>query len=198
MVNRLALKLQLLSGGQRVQQLLRLTDRDIGESSITLYDGKGRRSQARPHMLPLVIELYELLAQLSLLSTLAENNPGGSLFVGRGGAVVNPETLSGEVAAISAAMVEMGEAAQSFRLGDIRRTCETMMAETLGISKDTRAQLLSHGISGVQDMHYDKGEHIEAKTAALQAWCEHLERVSSGVGLPSRNDKAIPNRKKAT
>lgn len=185
MVNRLALQLQLLSGGQRLQQLLRLTHRDIGERTFTLYDGKGRRSQARPHTLPLVFPVADLLARLCMLSALAEDNPQDSLFVSRDGAVVNPETISGEVAAISAAMVEADEAAQPFRLGDIRRTCETMMAETLGISKDTRAQLLSHGISGVQAVHYDKGEHVEAKTAALTAWLGHLDAICSGAVRPS-------------
>lgn len=195
MVNRLALQLHLAAGGQRLQQLLRLTNHDIGEATFTLYDGKGRRAQARAHVLPLLPELVELLAQLSWLAALGDPNPTGSLFLGRGGSVVNPETLSGEVAAISSAMVEAKEASLPFRLGDIRRTCETMMAEVLGISKDTRAQLLSHGISGVQAVHYDKGEHLEAKANALHAWNAYLEDVRSGRAMP--HGKVIQLRRKA-
>lgn len=197
MVNRLALQLQLMTGGQRTQQLLRLTAQDIGESTFTLFDPKGRREQARPHVLPLVPEVGEVLAQLAMLSALGAGDPVGSLFRGRSGAVVNPETLSGEVTQISVEMVKANKAAQPFRLGDIRRTCETVMAETLGISKDTRAQLLSHGISGVQDVHYDKGEHIGAKAAALQAWISHLDGVRAGSAAPAQSNKVIPIRKKA-
>ena len=62
---------------------------------------------------------------------------------------------------------------------DIRRTCETMLAG-MGISKDTRSQLLSHGLSGVQAAHYDRYEYINEKRAALVAWEKRLEEITSG------------------
>lgn len=46
-----------------------------------------------------------------------------------------------------------GIGGESFKMRDIRRTVETMLAG-LGIRKDTRAQLLSHDIRGVQAAHY--------------------------------------------
>ena len=49
---------------------------------------------------------------------------------------------------------------------DIRRTVETMRAG-LGVSKDTRVQLLSHGISAVQAAHYDQHTYTDEKRAAL-------------------------------
>jgi len=39
----------------------------------------------------------------------------------------------------------------------------------MGIHKDTRAQLLSHGISGVQAAHYDRYEYFSEKQNALAA-----------------------------
>jgi hypothetical protein len=68
-----------------------------------------------------------------------------------------------------------------FSVGDNSRTVETVLAETLCVSKDTRAQLLSHGLTGVQDRHYDKGVHLAAKTAALRAWNDYLADLCIGA-----------------
>jgi hypothetical protein len=77
-------------------------------------------------------------------------------------------------------MLEAGEASVPFRGADIRRTCETMMAGDLRIPKDVRAQLLSHGIGGVQDVVYDKSHHLAAKRSALRKWIDYLSAVRSG------------------
>ena len=50
-----ALRLHLLTGGQRIEQFIRLKWVDVGEDAMTLFDGKGRPSQGpRPHQVPLV------------------------------------------------------------------------------------------------------------------------------------------------
>lgn len=54
-------------------------------------------------------------------------------------------------------------------LRDIRRTVETQLA-SIGVTKDIRAQLLSHGLSGVQAAHYDRYEYMNEKHAALVTW----------------------------
>ena len=77
---------------------------------------------------------------------------------------------------LSAAEVCAGIGGEPFNLRDIRRTVETMLAG-LGISKDTRAQLLSHGISGVQAAHYDRHAYTDEKRAALVAWEARLEAI---------------------
>ncbi len=68
---------------------------------------------------------------------------------------------------------------EQFDLRDVRRTCETMLAG-MGISKDTRAQLLSHGISGVQSIHYDQHSYTDEKRAALVAWEARLTEIAAG------------------
>ena len=68
---------------------------------------------------------------------------------------------------------------ETFDLRDVRRTVETMLA-ALRVSKDTRSQLLSHGISGVQSAHYDRHDYIEEKRAALIAWESRLAEVTEG------------------
>ena len=62
-------------------------------------------------------------------------------------------------------------------MGDLRRTAETQLAR-LGVSKDDRAQLLSHGLGGVQSRHYDRHEYMDEKRAALNKWSKHLEALA--------------------
>lgn len=178
---RLALELQIMSGGQRVQQLIRLTQADETDSTFTLFDAKGKRVQPRTHLLPLLPELRERIERLKIIHPKSEKNASGNLFANANGSVINAETLSGAVKKISDAMVKAGESTTPFRGGDIRRTCETMLAGTLNIHKDVRAQLLSHGVSGVQDKVYDKSTHLQTKEQALQTWIRYLNAVRHGA-----------------
>jgi len=79
-----------------------------------------------------------------------------------------------------------------FLLADVRRTCETRMAE-LGVSKDLRAQIQSHGLGGVQDRHYDRYEYLKEKRIALDAWAAWLaggQRSGANVvGIKTRSKK---------
>ena len=86
----------------------------------------------------------------------------------------DPETVSNRAAEVCA-----GIGGEAFNVRDIRRTMETMLAG-LGISKDTRAQLLSHGISGVQAAHYDRHSYTDEKRAALVAWENRLHEIETG------------------
>jgi integrase len=161
-----ALTAALYLGGQRPTQLLRLkwADVDLGAREVTLYDGKGRRVQARPHVLPLT---PLPLAILQRRSSLAAIEP-------RVFATAHPTTLTKVVGDISAALAHEGIAREPFELRDLRRTAETMLAR-LGVSKDIRAQLQSHGLGGVQGRHYDKHEYTDEKRTALKRWAAHLE-----------------------
>ena len=52
--NGAVLSFHLLTGGQRLEQIFRLTDADMDGDSITLYDSKGRRRTPRAHVVPLL------------------------------------------------------------------------------------------------------------------------------------------------
>lgn len=54
----------------------------------------------------------------------------------------------------------------------------------MGISKVTRAQLLNHGISGVQATHYDRHDYMSEKRAALEAWKARLDAIERGEQEP--------------
>jgi integrase len=61
-----------------------------------------------------------------------------------------------------------------FQLRDIRRTCETLLAG-LGVGEDVRAQVLSHGLGGVQNKSYNRHSYSLEKLAALTKWGQLLE-----------------------
>jgi integrase len=168
-----ALWLALLAGGQRIAQLLRVktTDYDPDTQTLRLYDPKGKRTKPREHLLPLAPGAAALVQGLVARAE-TENTPW--LFATRGDTLMASETPGKRITDIAAAM--RGE---PFGVRDIRRTCETMLAG-MGISKDTRAQLLSHGISGVQARHYDRHDYAEEKRAALVAWEARLEEIATG------------------
>lgn len=183
----LALKLALYAGGQRIAQLLRpkVSDYDKDTQTLRLWDGKGKRTAAREHLLPLAPKAAAIVEKLIARARKQEEanakkegrEPTYSslwLFSSHGKAQLVDTTPGKRATEISKAM--KGEA---FDLRDIRRTCETMLAG-LGISKDTRAQLLSHGLSGVQAAHYDRHSYTDEKRAALAAWEQRLDDIATG------------------
>jgi len=157
------LLLALLSGGQRMAQLLRPKARDYDQHTDTLrlWDGKGKRTAAREHLLPLGPKAVKIIK-----SCLAKRDQENEMLFSASG-----RTVSNRVSEISGAISN-----EPFDLRDVRRTCETMLAG-IGINKDTRAQLLSHGISGVQAAHYDRHDYIKEKREALIAWEARLEEI---------------------
>ncbi|OIQ78516.1 hypothetical protein GALL_397790 [mine drainage metagenome] len=48
---------------------------------------------------------------------------------------------------------------------------------SLGISREVRAQLQSHGLGCVQDRNYDDHDYLAGKRAALQALVDLLNAV---------------------
>ncbi len=95
-------------------------------------------------------------------------------------------------------MVKEGEARAPFQLGDIRHTAETMLA-ALKASKDVRAQVLSHGLGGVQNQFYYHHRYWLEKQQALKKWSAHLARLKEGktadvVPLAKRRERAHETR----
>jgi hypothetical protein len=62
------------------------------------------------------------------------------------------------------------------------------------ISKDIRAQLLSHGLSGVQAAHYDRHSYTNEKRSALIAWEQRLKQILVGEMAPTK----APRKRKST
>lgn len=164
-----AVRLSILLAGQRGQQLLRVTtaDIDLEAETILLLDPKGRRALPRPHLLPLG-PLAK--AEIHLLLKHSQSMNSRALFASaQSGKVLSSSTVSKLVAQISRQMVDDQKAHSPFQYLDLRRTIETTLA-ALDVHKDVRAQLQSHGLSGVQEKHYDKHDYLPQKREALLNW----------------------------
>lgn len=175
-----AIELSLLLGGQRPAQVLRVTagDVDMQARTITLLDPKGRRETARRHVLPLTdpaIELLKAILKLRRADWLFGDKAAQTHkdTVARKGV----ELLAAAQANIAARTKGKTPARPKIEARDLRRTAETMLA-AMGVSKDVRAQLLSHGLGGVQGRHYDQHEYMTEKRNALQAWADRLQELA--------------------
>ncbi len=153
------LKVHLMSGTQRIAQLARITEHDYKSEigAMELLDPKGRREEPREHLVPLAPKGLALVQAM----------PKGTkqYFYS------NAREAGKRVSEISKSMGE-----NSFDMRDLRRTCETMLAQ-MGVSKDLRGQLLSHGIHGVQDQVYDKYEYLPEKRHILTLWESKLDTI---------------------
>lgn len=173
-----ALLLALLAGGQRISQTIRakVSDFDDTQGALRLWDPKGRRVTPREHLIPLGARAAKLVEGLvdRAIGKAGADNPDPLLFVSTGQVGLNLTTASHRVSEISARLGGV-----PFTLRDVRRTVETQLAK-LGIAKDIRAQLMSHGLGGVQNLHYDRHGYMHEKSAVLDRWEQHLAAIESG------------------
>lgn len=175
------LRFHLLTGGQRIAQLIRLQwsdhdhDADTGTGSVRLLDIKGRRRLPRVHLVPLLPRMATDLA------TLRGDGAGPHLFSLTGGKVpATYDEFRGIMDPVVASMVAAEELASPFTPGDLRRTVETRLA-ALGLSEEVRGHLQSHGLSGVQKRHYNFFEYDAEKRAAVEALLELLTGAGATV-----------------
>ncbi len=149
-----ALRLHVVTGGQRPAQLARLrAEEDVEASSLRLFDSKGKRIAAREHLLPVTAPIRDELQRLS--------QAGFVLSTDGGKTSMHPSSLSAWAG-------EAGQRAhvEGFQLKRVRSGIETLLAAAR-VEKQTRGQLQSHGIGGVQDTHYDAHTYLPEKRAAL-------------------------------
>lgn len=174
-VTQAALKLALVLGGQRLTQIARATweDYDFQRHTLVLRDGKGRGG-VRDHLLPLSAWAEEVINPLRLA-----NGDRRWPLANTDRAPLRIETMSAAVSEISMALAADRQV-PPFSARDLRRTAETMLA-SIGVDRETRAQLLSHGRSaGVQAKHYDRYHYLSEKQRALHLWEKHLRNVFFG------------------
>jgi integrase len=169
-----AIRLNILLGGQRCEQLLRVRkdEVDMTANTILLWDGKGRRESPRTHLLPLIP-----MAKSDVSELLQESNRVGSLFAGRiRGKTLSPFTVTRVVTTISGQLMAAGSIEKAFSYGDLRRTIETHM-QSLHIDDEVRDHIQSHGLTGVRQRHYSRYEYLDEKRQALEKWAAYLSRL---------------------
>lgn len=166
------LRLHLLTGGQRIEQLCSLLAVNVTQGDITLMDGKGRPGKPpRAHMLPLTPQARSALDEL-LTAGRAE---GFALSLDGGASRLAPRTFS--TWAADAAKLAGVEGFQAKR---IRSGVETALA-SLRVSQETRGHLLSHGVTGVQAASYDGHDYLAEKREALETLHRFLTETSASV-----------------
>lgn len=148
------LRLHLLTGGLRIKQFVRLLSQDVTADSIKLYDIKGRPGGGpRPYTTPLTS-----LAKVAAIECLSKGE--FAISTNDGKTHLTADTLS------KWACAAVGDEIQDFQAKRIRSGVETVLAK-LKFSKDLRGRLQSHGISGVQDRHYDGHDYLDEKLEML-------------------------------
>jgi hypothetical protein len=170
-----ALRLHMLSGGQRIAQLSRLHQRDLAQHTMQLLDPKGKRDEPRVHLIPITKPMLDELAKLS--------KKGYILSTDEGTTPMHPTSLT----AWAGAVAERAKI-KDFQLKRVRSAIETELA-ALGIPLHIRGQLQSHGISGVQATSYDAHEYLPEKRAALEALHRLLERKDAKNVTPIHSRK---------
>jgi integrase len=175
------IRCQLLLGGQRFLQLLRAkwTDYDNKRGILVLADTKGRRIEAVPHRLPVSKTVAKLLEKLH-----DANGDGEYIFSTTAGVrPIHHTSLSPAFAAIGARVpARLRGGTEPFQGRDVRRSIETRM-QALGVPREVRAQLLSHGrTSGVQQKHYERHDYLNEKAEALELLEGHLFDLFTNTG----------------
>ena len=164
------LRFHLLTGAQRIEQLVNLRTGNIKNDRFTIFDGKGRPGQPpRPHTVPLIPSARRDLDLCTPTGIYALSTDGGETHL-------SATTLSGWAK-------EIAEAAgiEGFVTKRLRSGVETLLASAK-VSKDSRGHLQSHGIAGVQARHYDDHDYMDEKVDALETLFRLLEASGTGNG----------------
>lgn len=169
------MQLHILTGGQRIEQLLRLKREDVHDDYIVLHDPKGRRSAPRRHIVPLLQEAQAALAVFTSAPYVFSTDGG--------------KTCISSTTYLCWSKGAVGDAIAEFAPKRLRSGVETALA-SVGVSLDTRAQLQSHGLGGVQARHYDGYEYLAEKRAALQSLLDLLNNRPADNVTPIREGVA--------
>lgn len=171
------LRLHMLTGGQRIEQLRKLKRSDISNGSITIFDRKGLPKKSggltiRAHGVPLLPQAQD---DLNLLLAL---NPGDYPMSVDGGETPMAARTFSQWA--KDAVTGLDWDAGPFQAKRLRSGVETALA-SLRVSQEIRGHLLSHGIAGVQAASYDGHTYAPQKLEALETLHRYLTETSASV-----------------
>lgn len=157
--------LHMLTGGQRMKQLSRVTVADIDRDAMLMLmrDGKGRRPKQRVYGVPLLPQALECI----------DNITGGGEFVfsaDGGQSPIGTSYLTGVTKRICTDMDKAKELEGTpFTGKHIRSTVETrLMGKPYRVTSDVFKRLLSHGMGGVQEKYYAHDAFHDEQLEALQ------------------------------
>ncbi len=155
------LRLHLLTGGQRINQLVNLKRTYCFQDHVLLIDSKGRPGKpAREHKVPLTEIARQDLWKWISDGEYALSTDGGKTHIFATTLSKWAKEAAGDIA--------------GFRAKRVRSGVETLLSKKK-VSQETRGQLQSHGISGIQIRHYDDNDFMDVKLEALELLYRVLE-----------------------
>lgn len=178
------LRIHLLTGGQRLEQLRLLRIKNIGSDSFTIYDSKGTNPQnPRAHVVPLIG-----LAKKAMDEILALNGNGEyACSINGGTSPIAKDRLAKWAVAVGTEIkweTVQGKPFGVFKAKRIRSGVETCLAG-LKVSQEVRGHLLSHGVPGVQAASYDQHDYLDVKKDALNEFYKFLKASSLDESPPN-------------
>lgn len=175
--------LHVLTGGQRQQQLARVTLADIDRDapSMMIWDNKGRRTEPRRHIVPLLPKALKAIDNITGSGDFVVSCDGGKT-------PIHNAYLNDIAKDICRKMKDAGELEGApFTAGTIRATIETrLIAKPYSVSSDVLAHLLSHGMGGIQQRHYQHHSFFEEKLDALNKLQRMLNEKPKVVSMRDR------------
>ncbi len=162
-----ALRLHLLTGAPRIEQLVKAKIDKVRDGYLELIDTKGRGGKPRTHAVALVGRALQDVVSLPMTGQWLLSTDGGETHIAA-------TTLSDWARKIAE------EKISGFKAKRIRSGVETLLASKR-ISGDVRGRIQSHGIGGVQAKHYDAYDYMTEKIEALELLHKLLEPQVSNV-----------------
>jgi hypothetical protein len=180
--------LHVLTGGQRMQQLARVTLADIDRDSMAMrmQDGKGKREKPRIYWVPLLPDALACIDRITIAGKFVFSSNGGV-------SPMHTSYLSDIATDVCSKMAEAKELqGEPFTGKAIRATIETrLMKKPYRVSSDVLARLLSHGLGGVQAKNYMHDpmaeEMLEALEKLLRLLNEQAEPSAEVIQLHARS-----------
>lgn len=178
--------LHVLTGGQRMQQLARVTLADVDRDAMLMrmVDGKGKREKPRVYWVPLLPEALACIDRITIAGQYVFSSSGGV-------SPMHTSYISDIAKEVCTAMAEAKELqGEPFTGKVIRATIETrLMKAPYRVSSDVLARLLSHGLGGVQAKNYAHDPMHEEMVEALdKLWRLLNEATAQVIQLHARGE----------
>lgn len=161
----------LLLTGQRKREWLHASWKEIDAEARVLTIPAARHKSRRGHIVPLVDTVWEIVDKV----------PGknGYLFLGRTGEVASGgskvEAKLRELMLTRLRKQDPEAELPEFTIHDLRRTCETRMAQ-LGVTEQVCEAVLGHAKPGLRRT-YNKYNFLDERRAALDTYAAHIMEV---------------------
>lgn len=168
-----ALRLLLALGGQRVEEILKLTVDvvDFENRLVTLLATKN----GTDHVIP-----FGDVAE-PILRERVDGAVDGLLFAKikpRKGADKMAIISSGTLASATKKLAD-GSGMERFQPRDLRRTVKTLMGKA-GIRKEDRDRFQNHAMKDVSSRHYDRYDYLAEKRQVMAVWDTYLQNILAG------------------